>query len=406
MGQNHSTIRKTPHILKIALQIRWFLFLALGVGLSFPGAYGLQNVSVYGLIVVSIFCVLRSKVRPTIPSIVFISMGYFIYLLSFEVFADQNWAAFLKKMPLLLSLLVVFPPTKDEKNVFFNSIGISTIVSCLYLWIHHFLELVPEERWLMNSYSYTFLTESLGWQPIYTAISYSIGGLFWLNRVQISSNYWWKILGMFGITILFVSLIFLSARMALIAFILTSAIVVPAKRRWIYGVGICLATSLIFMNPVLKERLTKAISGSERYAGGSIRLEKWKAAKEVSLNHWIFGVSSGKSQQKLDEQYQKQGFQLGIEQHYHAHQQWLQNTVEGGVFGFAFLLLVIVAFFKLNFQRDDQLVLAIGLFILLNTFTESICERQTGMIWFCLIFLTGFVQKSDNRSVVVHKESL
>ena len=390
--------------MKIAFQIRWFLFLALGVGLSFPGAYGLQNVSVYGLIGISIFCALRSKVRPTIPSILFVTVAYFIYLLGFEVFADQNWSAFLKKIPLLLSLLALVPPSKEEKNVFFNSVGISTLVSCMYLWAHHFLELVPEERWMMSAYSYTFLTESLGWQPIYTAISYSIGGLFWMNQLQFSPHRWWKILGMVGIGILFITLIFLSARMAFIAFILTSVIVVPANRRWIYGVGLGMAVALIFINPVLKERLTKAVSGSERYAGGSIRLEKWEAAKEVSINHWLFGVSSGKSQLKLEEQYQKQGFQLGIQQHYHAHQQWLQNAVEGGIFGIVFLLVVFISFFTRHFQKDDQLILAIGLFILLNTFTESICERQSGMIWFCMIFLTGFVQKSDNHPSVVHKD--
>ena len=392
--------------MKIALQIRWFLFLALGVGLAFPGAYGLQNTSVYGLIAVTIFCAFRLKVRPSIPAILFVTVGYFIYLLGFEVIADQNWSAFLKKIPLLLSLLVLIPPTKDEKNVFFNSIGISTIVSCMYLWAHHFLELVPEERWLMSAYSYTFLTESLGWQPIYTAISYSIGGLFWMNQLQFSPHRWWKILGMIGIGILFITLIFLSARMAFIAFIFSSFLVVPANRRWIYGVGIGIAIALFFINPVLKERLTKAVSGSERYAGGSIRLEKWKAAKEVSLNHWLFGVSSGKTQLKLEEQYQKQDFQLGIQQRYHAHQQWLQNAVEGGIFGIAFLLLAFVSFFTRHFHKDDQLILAVGLFILLNTFTESICERQSGMIWFCMIFLTGFVQKSDNLSSVVHKESL
>jgi hypothetical protein len=53
---------------------------------------------------------------------------------------------------------------------------------------------------------------------------------------------------------------------------------------------------------------------------------------------------------------------------------------------------------------EEKLFLAMGLFLFLNTLTESICERQSGMIWFCILFLSGFVQKSDNHPTVVNKD--
>ncbi|MFY8132991.1 MAG: O-antigen ligase family protein [Bacteroidia bacterium] len=390
--------------MKIALQIRWFLFLALGVGLSFPGAYGIQNTSVYGLIGISIFLAFISRKSISIPILFWVAIGYFGYLLGFEWLAAQNWPAFLKKVPLLLSVLLLAPPTEKEKKGFLYSVGISTIVSCLYLWVYHFLELVPSERFLLRSYSYTFLTETLGWQPIYTAISYSIGGLFWIHEIQKSTMTWKRILGSFGLGILFLTLVFLSARMAFLGFIFSSILLIPAKKRWIYLIGLGMAGALLLFNPILNERMTKAFSGSERYAGGNIRLEKWKAASNVFITHWIFGVSSGKSQQKLEEEYQKSEFQLGIKQHYHAHQQWLQNGVEGGLIGIAFLIFIFLAFFTVSFKMEEKLFLAMGLFLFLNTLTESICERQSGMIWFCILFLSGFVQKSDNHPTVVNKD--
>jgi hypothetical protein len=74
--------------------------------------------------------------------------------------------------------------------------------------------------------------------------------------------------------------------------------------------------------------------------------------------------------------------------------------VEGGIFGLFFLAFVVLYFLKSNSRNKNLFLFSTGLFLLANTFTESICERQSGMIWFCLIFLSGFVQKTDDSQTV------
>lgn len=386
--------------MKTVALFRLLFFISLGIGLSFPSAYGIQNISVYGLVATTIVLFFSTDSARSIPLIFWITLGYICYLLGFEMLADQNWSAILKKIPMLLCSLLLVLPKEKEKKYFFWSIGIGVLFSCGYLWIHHFIELVPEERFLLRSYSYNFLTESLGWQPIYTAIAYSIGGLFWIDQLKRKENKWLQLACLIPIFFLVTTLVFLSARMALLAFLGSSLVLIPAQKRWVVLGGIGLAGVLIFINPVLNERILNAISGSEKYAGGSIRLEKWKAATSVSLNNLPWGVSSGRTQLALENQYQKQGFYLGIKEHYHAHQQWLQNLVEGGFLGLFFLGFVVFYFLKSNSGNKYLLLFSIGLFLLANTFTESICERQSGMIWFCVIFLSGFVQKTDDSQTV------
>ena len=132
------------------------------------------------------------------------------------------------------------------------------------------------------------------------------------------------------------------------------------------------------------------------FNGLTFRLIQWRFAAEI-LNResaWITGVGINSSRQKLDDHYVSKGIytgnpDLGDQGYigYNYHNQYLETLVSSGVFGLFFLLLIILNIF---FSRKDKLLFPLYVYIVTILFfvTESVLERQAGIIFFCLIVLT------------------
>ena len=132
------------------------------------------------------------------------------------------------------------------------------------------------------------------------------------------------------------------------------------------------------------------------FNGLTFRLLQWRFAKEI-LNQesaWLTGTGINSSQTVLNEHYAKSGVYTGnpdLEDkgylEYKFHNQYLETLVSTGIPGLVILLLIILNIF---FNRRYKLLFPLPVLIIttLFFFTESVLERQAGIMFFCITVLT------------------
>jgi O-antigen ligase len=141
------------------------------------------------------------------------------------------------------------------------------------------------------------------------------------------------------------------------------------------------------------------------FNGLTFRLLQWRFATEI-LNEneaWFTGIGLNSSQAVLDAHYQKKGIYTGNPDlgdsgylGYNFHNQYLETLVGTGVPGLLILLLII---FFIFFRLRSKLLFPLHVYLIttLFFFTESVLERQAGILFFCLIVFV-FSIKSSKRN--------
>lgn len=131
---------------------------------------------------------------------------------------------------------------------------------------------------------------------------------------------------------------------------------------------------------------------------------------------WLIGLGIDKSQNLLNKKYKDTGIYSGYEgtddtgyQDYNFHNQYIETLVRSGIVGLLLLILILLMLVKTNkirmFVTGWEVLLLILFF-----FTESVLERQIGIVYFCIVYAAyfPFVGKSvDNlksRDTVIASE--
>ena len=117
---------------------------------------------------------------------------------------------------------------------------------------------------------------------------------------------------------------------------------------------------------------------------------------------WLFGVGIDKAQELLNDKYVNYGLHTGYNDDfdkgyldYNFHNQYIETAVRSGLLGLFSLLamvflLIIIIIKRQTFVLGWELILLLLFFI-----TESVLERQIGIVYFCLIFSSYFPLKND-----------
>ena len=117
---------------------------------------------------------------------------------------------------------------------------------------------------------------------------------------------------------------------------------------------------------------------------------------------WLFGVGIDKAQELLNDKYVNYGLHTGYNDDfdkgyldYNFHNQYIETAVRSGLLGLFSLLamvflLIIIIIKRQTFVFGWELILLLLFFI-----TESVLERQIGIVYFCLIYSSYFPLKND-----------
>jgi O-antigen ligase len=116
------------------------------------------------------------------------------------------------------------------------------------------------------------------------------------------------------------------------------------------------------------------------------RTQVWISAVEVIRERPVFGVGTGDIKTALMTKYIKHDFPLPQKKHLNAHNQFLQVAVTLGFVGLAVFLAFLVFLFWLSWKKRSILLFLLGLLGVMNFWTESIFEKQIGVMFFAFFF--------------------
>ncbi|HKR05113.1 MAG TPA: O-antigen ligase family protein, partial [Bacteroidia bacterium] len=123
------------------------------------------------------------------------------------------------------------------------------------------------------------------------------------------------------------------------------------------------------------------------------RVNIWNVSLDIIKENLLLGVGTGDVKDELFKFYQQQKMTGPLQNKLNAHNQFLQTFIALGVMGFLLLILslIIPGFYSLS--NKDWIYSMFLALITLNLLTESMLERQNGVIFYAffnsLLFYTS-----------------
>lgn len=226
-----------------------------------------------------------------------------------------------------------------------------------------------------------------------------IGGKMWLSLIIL--------------LVLFITLIFLSVRMQYLVFILVNVgilflfknpVKLKTKVAWSLGalIGLfLLAYALPGSRARLHDTVNEALSFERVVNQKQTNHRKfiWKDSWTVIQNNFWIGTGTGAGNQALNEELQDeeaafwdgQSVYYLRDKDYNYHNSYLQHWATHGIIGLAiFLAILLVPLFRKDVPVEGKIFLVVCMF---SFITESMLERQAGVLFFTFFYSVFFVMK-------------
>lgn len=116
------------------------------------------------------------------------------------------------------------------------------------------------------------------------------------------------------------------------------------------------------------------------YMSTGTRIWTWKVTNEIISENGFLGVGTGDFRNIIENKYQQKNMVSfkGLD----SHQQYLQTTATVGYLGILFLILIFIILLYRAIKTKNALLFFLGLMYLLWGLTESMFERQAGVLFF------------------------
>ncbi|MFA5555576.1 MAG: O-antigen ligase family protein [Flavobacteriaceae bacterium] len=148
----------------------------------------------------------------------------------------------------------------------------------------------------------------------------------------------------------------------------------------------------------IKSDITQTDFSGNQFTALKARVAKAHGTIAVIKENFWFGVGMGDAEKELVKGYEKIGFQHGVETKYNPHNQYLSEALKSGITGIILFLCVILQQFKLAFNNRNTIQLFFMLSITFFFLTESVLERQMGIVIF-IFFTTLFLFMKENKAL-------
>ncbi|WP_405384885.1 O-antigen ligase family protein [Maribacter sp. LLG6340-A2] len=249
-------------------------------------------------------------------------------------------------------------------------------------------------------FTYNFLAEPFGIQPIYL-------GCFYVIALLITFHFktYIKSLTLFYciIILLIISVFLLAARNAILSMMIliplylsfTKKITVKNGILLLCIFAICFISAL--QNPVVKNRILKVTSKGNFYSGSSLRNNIWQSAISASKENFIWGSGEKKASLLLFNEFDIRDLKTPLKYKYHSHNQFLNTLIQYGAVGSGILIVLFIGAIWITWRDGNYLGFVITVLFLFTMLTESIFTRQWGVFSFpFFIILLVMKKKSPN----------
>lgn len=348
------------------------------------------------LVIVSLILRAKHKIFFKKWDLAYLFFSVFLYYV-IRLYGSHDFAQGLKFIEKNLSYLiipiVVIPSLIININNVYKGFVLSfalVSLNAIVLSTINYIFFNPENIWYFQT------IEQFGFHPTYMGL-YSIISLILLDKLKPFKN---KLnLLLVGINILFI--IFSASRIALfgLVFIFFFRVFVYRKKTYVYT--LFLACSLLvaayFVSNDFRYKIDqlKSFKGFDNYDNNdygsvSVRVAKIISANNVWRDNFWFGYGTGGLNEALNKQYRSKAIECWLcsQKKYNPHNQYLSVLAGHGVFGFVLFLLLFGHMLFYAIKYKNMLLIEFIIVFLLVGLTESILERQKGLLLF--VFFTFY----------------
>ena len=387
-------------------QLFTFLFFALPL-IFLPFSKALTSISVALLIVYSVYCLFKNEswLRLDIIAIIFIAyMGLSLISVLYSNNQAEAWQKILLKLPLLFipSFILLKKQQQIKWYLGFEMIyvSMSTIIAMLSV-INYYMQKEALDFMVLQNKPIPVIADIY---HIEYSVLLALSILICVYRLVF---YYWRpgfwqyiylaglVIGVYAIHIMSVRtglLTLYSGLMALgIAYVYKYRrfkLVIYSVLAGVFFLGLSYQFSESFRNRI---KLTKQDVGvlfeqkDRNWHSVSMRVEAFTTGLQLLKKHFFIGVGIGDVGEEVQKQYVINNSKLELVNRKKPHHQFLENALQSGVLSPVLLLLILVLPLFIKRYRNPLLVATMVALIAAMQF-ESILERQSTVIVFCLLY--------------------
>lgn len=341
---------------------------------------------------------------------------YIAYIVNYILTIDD---VIVKKLETCLSLLifplfVILNKSLIEKKTLDKSlIGffIANTLLAFYTWLkifkYGFSKMVTENNYYQPVFRNMFSETTsihLPYLGLFFAFSIFIG-IYLITEKELKKPL--EISICFVCIILFISILFFSARMALLSLIVSFVywFYKKIKNKLLFtsiSVGfITIMVAVILFTP-FKDRIQEFVTAkfelpseamNEESKNVNFRYAIYHCASKIVEDNWLFGVGKNNLQRKLNDCYSDfsyENYDDFSKKTYNSHNQYLDILMSFGTLG----LIIIAPTFFYGYNNSNQTIYNILLlFIFLGLTTENLFDRQLGVVFFAFFNSLFFISK-------------
>ncbi len=126
-----------------------------------------------------------------------------------------------------------------------------------------------------------------------------------------------------------------------------------------------------------------------------LRLAVWQTGVEVIREHPLTGTGTGDAKDELIKKAQEKNYDIIVKKNLNYHNQFMQTWAAIGLPGFFALLFSIITGIVYSLNKRQYLVTAFFMIIVISFLTESMLERQAGVIFYS--FFSAILIFADNE---------
>jgi len=390
--------------------------------------FPLMGLKLTGLIIglwgiLSVIVIFKEKTfkkvaKKDIINIIIFSTLYLFYISNYLITLD---IILIKKLETCLSFLI-FPLfiivnksciSKTTLDYALKGFFISNIILALITWVkifqRGFFKMLNENNYYQPIFRNIFSDTTsihLPYLGLFFVFSIFIG-IYLIQKEYKENTYLIKITLIFLCIILFISILFFSARMALLSFIISfvywSYRTIKNKLRLggVFFGFITFSLLIVFLTP-MKDRIsesliTKLELPSKKMNDNSMTVNFRYAIYHCSLNiiknNWLFGIGKNNVQKELNSCYDSFTYKNHddfTQKTYNSHNQYFDLLMAYGILG---LIILTITFFWGYHVNNEVLYNVLLILIFLALLTENIFDRQLGVVIFAFFNTLFFINK-------------
>ena len=360
---------------------------------------------------------------------------YFVWLAVGLIYTD-NLAEGLGDLTLKLSFVIfpfvlLFNKRIDQHflrgviRVFYYTLFIVSIYMLIMAWMAFLSNQDLGHSESFSYFTYEKFASTIHIQPIYLSMYmvFSFFAVIWDFFIdpRIGLTKAGKLMAQIWAFHFYMMVILLSSRMELLVLLFISFVGIAyydayKKRSWakaIVKMVVLLSVTILLLGliPINKARYTEMVDIEQDYTqnkwgGRSIRIHKWLNALELIAEQPLIGTGTGDMQEELEKVYARNNFNIALEYNFNPHNQYLQTWASTGLIGLFFLLGILLLSFIYAINSRNALYIGLVLLLSLSMLTESMLERQKGLVFFSFFFLFfgGYYFNHKEKLALLPKE--